>query len=119
MRVREAADGLSIHAIAGTDVVLFGLDVSPEAAKGLLGFEIERSGGGRKEFLYGGMESRDGRRPDGRFSDSRTTLSDEVNALPPARAEIARSLADDDSWTGSCFKRGTKESAEHLLFRGT
>jgi hypothetical protein len=72
MQVREAANGLSVHAIAGIDVVLFGLDASPEAAKGLLGFEIERSGGGRKRFLYGGMRFRDGLAVNGAFPDSRT-----------------------------------------------
>ena len=65
MQVREAANGLSVRAIAGTDVVLFGLDVSPEAAKGLLGFEIERSRGREKRWLYGGMTFRDGLKPDG------------------------------------------------------
>ena len=49
MRVRNAADGLSVHAIAGTNVVLFGLDIDPGEIKDLLGFEIERTGGGGKE----------------------------------------------------------------------
>ena len=60
MRVRNAADGLSVHAIAGTNVVLFGLDIDPGEIKDLLGFEIERTGGGGKErYLYGGMQFRD------------------------------------------------------------
>ena len=73
MRVRNAADGLSVHAIAGTNVVLFGLDIDPGEIEDLLGFEIERTGGGGKErYLYGGMQFRDGPKAAGAFPDSRT-----------------------------------------------
>jgi len=43
MRIRAARDGLSVHAIAGTEVVLFGLDVPKELAENLLGFGFERT----------------------------------------------------------------------------
>jgi phosphatidylserine/phosphatidylglycerophosphate/cardiolipin synthase-like enzyme len=44
MRVRVRQDGFSVHAIAGTEVVLFGMDL-PEAVAGsqLLGFGLERT----------------------------------------------------------------------------
>lgn len=41
MRIRAARDGLSAHAIAGTEVVLFGLDLSEDMATKLLGFGFE------------------------------------------------------------------------------
>ncbi|MEO6090284.1 MAG: phospholipase D-like domain-containing protein [Umezawaea sp.] len=42
MRNRATADSLSVHAIAGTHVVLLGFDLPEEAAEGLLGFAIQR-----------------------------------------------------------------------------
>lgn len=42
MRVRSAAAGLSVHAIAGTGVVLFGLDLPRANTKDLLGFALQR-----------------------------------------------------------------------------
>ncbi len=42
MRVREKSGALSVHAIAGTHVVLLAMDIAPEARKGLLGFSIWR-----------------------------------------------------------------------------
>ncbi|UCE62165.1 MAG: hypothetical protein JSU63_10735 [Phycisphaerales bacterium] len=45
MRERSSNDGISIHAIAGTEVILLGLDAKPEASQGLLGFRIERRDG--------------------------------------------------------------------------
>jgi phosphatidylserine/phosphatidylglycerophosphate/cardiolipin synthase-like enzyme len=42
MRVAARADGLSAHAIVGTHVVLFGMDVPDDRVHGLLGFAIRR-----------------------------------------------------------------------------
>jgi phosphatidylserine/phosphatidylglycerophosphate/cardiolipin synthase-like enzyme len=42
MRVREKKDGVSVHAVSGTHVVLLGLDVTAAARKDLLGFSILR-----------------------------------------------------------------------------
>ncbi len=42
MRKRKAKDGLSVQAIAGTHVVLLGIDLPQEACPGLLGFAIRR-----------------------------------------------------------------------------
>jgi hypothetical protein len=43
-----------VHAIAGTGVVFFGLDMKSAASKGLLGFTIERTNGNSKKWLAGG-----------------------------------------------------------------
>lgn len=43
MRFRASKDGISVHAIAGTDVVMFALDATEAARKGLLGFAIHRA----------------------------------------------------------------------------
>jgi len=43
MRVRHEAQGLSVHAVAGSYVVLLGLDCTADALPGLLGFAIERT----------------------------------------------------------------------------
>ncbi len=43
MRVRESNGDISVHAIAGSYVILLGLDASPRAARGLLGFAIQRT----------------------------------------------------------------------------
>lgn len=45
---------ISVHAIAGTYVVLLGLDVEAEAAKGLLGFTITRTQEGQKDVILRG-----------------------------------------------------------------
>ena len=42
MRVRKMAGGVSVHAIAGTYVVMLGMDAEEGAKDGLLGFAIER-----------------------------------------------------------------------------
>jgi len=42
MRARQAAGGISVHAIAGTYVVMLGMDAEEPARAGLLGFAIER-----------------------------------------------------------------------------
>ena len=42
MRARSTADGLSVHAIAGTSVVLFGLDLPKARTEDLLGFALQR-----------------------------------------------------------------------------
>lgn len=42
MRLRNAAEGVSMHVIAGTHVVLLCLDVTKEARENLLGFLFER-----------------------------------------------------------------------------
>src|SRR5262249_47862474 len=42
MRSRVSAEGLSVHAVAGTNVVLLGLDLPQAETKDLLGFAIQR-----------------------------------------------------------------------------
>ena len=42
MRIRVVHDGFSVHAIAGTEVVLFGLDLPKNLAQVTLGFGFER-----------------------------------------------------------------------------
>lgn len=42
MRKREANEGVSLHAVAGTYVVLLGFDVTAERRTGLLGFAVHR-----------------------------------------------------------------------------
>lgn len=43
MRFKETKNGVSVHAIAGTHVVLLGIDMPPEQTAGLLGFAIHRT----------------------------------------------------------------------------
>ncbi|MFY0628987.1 MAG: hypothetical protein JXR05_01330 [Flavobacteriaceae bacterium] len=66
MRVRNQANGVSLHVIAGTHVVLLCLDVDTKARKGLLGFLLTRKDvktekvtplSGFKEFKEKGKES--------------------------------------------------------------
>ena len=55
MRVRKQNSRISVHAIAGTEVVLLGMNATEEAAKGLLGFTIyKRKGKGRFKPLPSG-----------------------------------------------------------------
>jgi hypothetical protein len=42
MRVTETNDGLKVHAVAGTYVVLLGFDLPEADCRGLLGFSIHR-----------------------------------------------------------------------------
>lgn len=46
MRSRANQGGISVRAIAGTDVVMFGLDATEAARKNLLGFAVHRSEAG-------------------------------------------------------------------------
>ena len=78
MRKRKRNTRISVHAIAGTEVVLLGLDATPEAAKGLLGFSIYKRKGktgkfsplmsGRRTFLGEQDEQ-----PDDTTKDARRT----------------------------------------------
>ncbi len=43
MRVTKTNGGLKVHAIAGTYVVMFGLNLPEEDCGGLLGFSIHRT----------------------------------------------------------------------------
>src|SRR5918998_4575971 len=43
MRKKEKSGPLSVHAIAGTYVVLLGIDMEETASSGVLGFAIERT----------------------------------------------------------------------------
>jgi phosphatidylserine/phosphatidylglycerophosphate/cardiolipin synthase-like enzyme len=43
MRVKEKKDGVSVHAVSGSHVVLLGMDATNTARKGLLGFSIQRT----------------------------------------------------------------------------
>lgn len=43
MRAREKKDKISVHAIAGTYVVILGIDAEESATEGLLGFAIHRT----------------------------------------------------------------------------
>lgn len=42
MRVNESNKDISVRAVAGTEVILFGMNVPDDKAKGLLGFKIEK-----------------------------------------------------------------------------
>jgi phosphatidylserine/phosphatidylglycerophosphate/cardiolipin synthase-like enzyme len=53
MRARSKNQGISVHAIAGSRVVCLGLDATKKAAKGLLGFAIQRREGRKKRWLQG------------------------------------------------------------------
>ncbi|WP_315823202.1 hypothetical protein [Paraflavitalea speifideaquila] len=44
--------GISVHGIAGTYVVLLGMDATPQARKGLLGFAIHRTDKTEKEQYW-------------------------------------------------------------------
>lgn len=72
VRKKSKSKNLSVHAIAGTDVVLFGLDIPGPPEEGFLGFEIERSQDGKSRWLSGGKLLRSGSRSAGRRADSRT-----------------------------------------------
>jgi phosphatidylserine/phosphatidylglycerophosphate/cardiolipin synthase-like enzyme len=68
MRKREKKNGISVHAIAGTQVVLLGLDATRKATAGLLGFNIyKRRGDAKKESpLVGAKVFRGIRAPRGK-----------------------------------------------------
>src|SRR5688572_8409277 len=52
MRVRNQNKAISVHAIAGSHVVLLGMDATPKAAKRLLGFAIYRTDHTEKEWYW-------------------------------------------------------------------
>jgi phosphatidylserine/phosphatidylglycerophosphate/cardiolipin synthase-like enzyme len=56
MRRRVAKHGISVHAIAGTEVVLLGLDATEDAAEGLLGFRVEKATSARGRYRVLGGE---------------------------------------------------------------
>ncbi|HEX2052734.1 MAG TPA: hypothetical protein VHJ78_03275, partial [Actinomycetota bacterium] len=52
MRTRKTSDGLTVQAIAGTNVVLLGFDLEPERCDGLLGFALHRTVHGEDEARW-------------------------------------------------------------------
>ncbi len=72
MRVFETNKKISLHTVAGTHVVLLGLNASDEARKGLLGFTIEKKGSrGSFKPLRGGARAFENYDV-GKSADSRT-----------------------------------------------
>jgi hypothetical protein len=70
MRTRKTKDGLTVNAIAGTSVVLLGLDLTDAARSGCLGFAIRRTrhDTGEVEWLRG-MKSFEATQDDGGDGD--------------------------------------------------
>src|SRR5215213_685948 len=82
MRFRAEHDGLSVHAIAGTEVVLFGLDLPSETAEKLLGFGFERideESGERRPLL--GRKTFEETEPAGHGGGPVSTLEHPVQAF--------------------------------------
>ncbi|MGW4061228.1 hypothetical protein ACWEGE_23300 [Amycolatopsis sp. NPDC004747] len=52
MRSRNTADSLQVHAVAGSFVVLFGIDLPKRCTKNLLGFAIERTDRAKDERYW-------------------------------------------------------------------
>ena len=74
MRVKQTNDNLSVQAIAGSYVVLFGIDMDEAASEGVLGFAIERtdhSEGDKKDWLAGFRKFEEGVAPQGKFVTTR------------------------------------------------
>lgn len=53
MRVKKEKNGFSAHLISGTNTVMFGLDASKQARRGLLGFAIKKLEGSKERWLKG------------------------------------------------------------------
>jgi phosphatidylserine/phosphatidylglycerophosphate/cardiolipin synthase-like enzyme len=74
MRKKETEENLSVHAIAGSYVVLFGIDMDEAASEGVLGFAIERidhSETEKRDWLAGFRTFKDGVAPKGKFATTR------------------------------------------------
>lgn len=70
MRKKVIEGNLSVQAIAGSYVVLFGIDMDETASQGVLGFAIERtdhSEGDKKDWLAGFRKFKNGAAPTGKF----------------------------------------------------
>ncbi|WP_254513665.1 phospholipase D-like domain-containing protein [Anatilimnocola floriformis] len=73
MRVLAKGKTFTVHAIAGTEVVLLGMDAKPNAVAGLLGFTIQRTGPkSKKKWLRGGKTFSDLQLSEKQPADSRT-----------------------------------------------
>jgi phosphatidylserine/phosphatidylglycerophosphate/cardiolipin synthase-like enzyme len=149
MRKREPrrptpATALSVHAIAGTEVVLLGLNASEEAAEGLLGFEIKRTEGKKERWLAGaktflGQSRSDGARVDSRTAPIQAFLWGDYAAQPskhytytvtpkygePAAMRIGKSVTvavdtenPDDGNHGVFFNRGVAGSQAYSRMFG-
>ncbi len=74
MRKKETKGNLSVQAIAGSYVVLFGIDMDEAASEGVLGFAIERTDhieDDKKDWLAGFRKFKDGAAPAGKFVTTR------------------------------------------------
>lgn len=74
MRKKVTDGNLSVQAIAGSYVVLFGIDMDEVASEGVLGFAIERTDhmeNDKKDWLAGFRKFKDGAAPTGKFVTSR------------------------------------------------
>ena len=68
MRARAKEGGVSVHAISGTHVVLLGFDATATAARGLLGFALQREEIGKKRKPWFLSSRRFAETPKGRQS---------------------------------------------------
>lgn len=60
MRKTGSKEGLYVHAVVGSYVVLFGMDVDEHRRKGLLGFALKRGEPGKEGRFLGGIRKFDG-----------------------------------------------------------
>jgi phosphatidylserine/phosphatidylglycerophosphate/cardiolipin synthase-like enzyme len=148
MRAREPVKptkttDLSVHSIAGTEVVLLGLNVSRRARERLLGFEIRRTDGKQEKWLAGGKSFRDVALAPGERADSRTAPIQEflwgdyeakpkkhyaytvtAKYAPPGRPDIKPVTVEvdtedpDDGRHGVFFNRGVAGSQAYSRLFG-
>lgn len=87
MRVKSKNDHFSVHAIAGTHVVLLAMDVTKAGREGLLGFAIERTDAEGSSWLRGGrlfegQEVKKGDTPDSRTAPIQAMMWSDFRAEP-------------------------------------
>lgn len=85
MRYRKTSGELSVHAIAGTHVVLFAMNLLEVRTKGLIGFQIRRRSGGSTTWLSGGKRFDGQEAGDCRVAPIQAFLWGDYEATPGAR----------------------------------
>jgi len=82
MRKRNLQDGISVHAISGTYVVLLGLNATEDARKRLLGFAIEREDHTEKErYWLKGFRTFEETEPDPQPGSLHSTLEHPIQSF--------------------------------------
>jgi len=105
MRVKKESDGLSVHAVAGTHVVILAMDLKKEDCDGLLGFAIHRTDHEAEEAYW--------------LQGMRTFAETDPGIAQRVKFSSREHPFQDFTWSDYTAKEGQKYTYRVVAMKGT